>query len=243
MLRRFGLGLLVIALVLAACGRQVTGLGVNNNSIQSGKMLIRFRTLLPQDYTNFRYVIVFNTSGNGQEPYPQALQTGFLNYSFSFVIGGPTGAVSQPELLQYFLAPGTSSGIQTFPIIVPVQLANLVPNTGGSTVGEFTLTFDRTLLFGANPGGTPSPVPVASGATPGPVPTTVGQQSWNINFITTDTNGIPIDSMGLGGNRDTTFIFSVNTTLFSDNTYVKPQTVQVSNGAAQITGYEVINSP
>ncbi|MFN2459614.1 MAG: hypothetical protein ABR591_02815 [Candidatus Velthaea sp.] len=221
----------------------MTGLNAGSNSIQPGRMLIRFRTVLPQDYTTFRYVIVFNTSGNGQEPFPQAFQTGFLNFSFAFVVGGPAGALAQPQLLQYFLAPGTSSGIQTFNIVVPIQLAQVVPNTGGSQFGEFTLSFDRTLLFGVNPGGTPVPLPSATGGNPNVQPTTLAQHVWNINFITTDASGTPIDSAGIGGNVDNTFQQQIDTTQFIDQTFTKPQTAQVTSGAAQIRGYEIINAP
>lgn len=242
MFRWCGLAVLTIAMVLAACGRQVTGLGVNANSIQAGKMLIRVRTVLPQDYTNVHYFIVFNTTGNTGMPYPQAALTGFANYSFAFVIGGPTGLVSQPQLFQYFEATGSSSGIQPFPIPVPLQLANVVPNSSGSsTSGEFTLTFDRNLLFGINPGGSPTPSPSSSGAVA--APTTAAQHIWNINFITTDLNNIPIDSMGLGGNRDATFQLAVDTTQAVDIQQTKPQITSLTNQTAQLTGFEVINAP
>lgn len=261
MIRRLGLAVLVISMVLAACGRQVTFPKTGSTgTIPSGQMLIRFRTAAPQDYANVRYVIVFNTSGNGNEPLPQANQTGFQNYSFSFVVGGPQGLVGLPQLLQYYLAPGTSSGIQTIGISIPPNLITFVPNSGGNGQGgEFQITFARALLYGINPGGTPipgapSPAPTASSvatsvpsatATLNPLvaPTTAAQQTWNINFITTDPNGIPIDSMGLGGATDTSFSLRIDTTQPVSTTYTKPQSLQLQNPPAQISGYQIINSP
>lgn len=266
MIRRLGLAVLVISMVLAACGRQVTfpKAGTSNGTIPSGQMLIRFRTVAPQDYANVRYVIVFNTSGNGQEPFPQANQTGFQNYSFSFVVGGPNGLVGLPQLLQYYIAPGSSAGIQTIGISIPPNLVQFIPNSGGNGQGgEFQLTFSRALLYGVNPGGTgvpgaaspsanPSPTPAVAAtsvptatATLNPLvaPTSAAQQAWNINFVTTDQSGLPIDSMGLGGATDTSFSLNVNTTQVISTTYTKPQVARLNNQAAQISGYQLINSP
>jgi hypothetical protein len=244
MFRWLGLAVLVVAIVLAACGRQVTGLNAAGaGSIQPGHMLIRFRVAGQLDFTNVQYLMVFNTSGNGVEPYPQANLTGYLNYNFALVVGG-NQATSQPLLYQYYLAPGTTSGIQLFRITIPPQLINYVPNSGGNPTGggEFTINFDRSLLFGVNPGGTPTP----TGATASPVvqPTTAAQHVWAINFITTDPSGVPIDSMGLGGATDTTFSYRVDTTQSIDNVITKAvNTGTVSNAAAQLQGFEVINAP
>jgi hypothetical protein len=206
-------------------------------------MLIRFRTAAPQDYTNFRYVIVFNTSGTGGEPLPQAALTGYQNYSFSFVVGGASGAVGLPQLLQYYTQPGSSNGIQTIAISVPPNLLQFVPNSGGNGAGgEFQIQFSRALLYGINPGGSPTPT-AAPSAAPVPNPTTVAQQTWYINFITTDPSGTPIDSVGLGGATDTSFSATFDTTQSLSNSYQKPVPSSLSNQAAVITGYQVINSP
>jgi hypothetical protein len=262
MFRWLGLAVAVVAIMLGACGRQVTGLGATDaGSIVSGHMLIRYRVAGPLDFTDVQYLIVFNTTGNGIEPYPQAELSGFLNYSFAFVVGG-NQYTSSPYLLQYYLAPGTTSGIQTFRITIPPQLMNYVPNSGGnpSGGGEFIINFDRSLLYGVNLTGSPTPVAstsptpttTATGATAAPtatffpnaVATTTAQHIWAINFITTDVNGYPIDSMGLGGPTDTTFSYTVDTTQSVDNVYTKPTgTSTVSNLSAQLQGYEVINAP
>ncbi len=270
MYRWLGVAVVVIAIALAACGRQVTGLGAPDaGSIQAGHMLIRFRVAGPLDFTNVQYLIVFNTTGNGAEPYPQGNLTGYQNFSFALVVGGNATA-SQPLLKQYYLAPGTTSGIQLFTIVIPPQLVNYVPNSGGNPTGggEFTIDFARSLLYGANPGGSPTPVataipsptptptPTPAGATPTPVattvatlnpnvqPTTTAQHTWAINFITADSTGVPIDSMGLGGARDTTFSYSRDTTQPFDDVITKPVgTGSVANLGAQLQGFEVINAP
>jgi len=262
MFRWLGLAVVVVAIVLAACGRQVTGLNAPNaGSIQAGHMLIRFRVAGPLDFTNVQYLMVFNTSGNQVEPYPQANLTGFLNYNFALVVGG-TQYTSQPLLFQYYLAPGTTSGIQLFRITIPPQLINYVADSGGNPTGggEFTINFDRSLLYGVNPSGSPTPVPASptptptaaasatptAGATlnPNVQPTTAAQQVWAINFITTAPNGVPIDSMGIGGPTDTTFSYTVPTTQSVDNVITKAVgTGTVTNLSAQLQGFEVINAP
>jgi hypothetical protein len=243
MFRWLGSAVFIVATVLGACGRQVTGLGaLNAGSIQSGHMLIRFRVAGPLDFTNVQYLMVFNTSGNGVEPYPQANLTGYLNYSFALVVGG-NQYTSEPLLFQYYLAPGTTSGIQLFRITIPPQLINYVPNSGGNPTGggEFTIDFDRSLLYGVNPGGTPAPVTTLS---PVVQPTTAAQHVWAINFITTDPSGVPIDSMGLGGATDTTFSYRIDTTTSQDNTITKAVgSGNVGNASAVLQGFEVINAP
>jgi hypothetical protein len=92
-----------------------------------------------------------------------------------------------------------------------------------------------------NPGGTPAP---SSTLSPIGQPTTAAQHVWAINFITTDPNGVPIDSMGLGGATDTTFSYRVDTTQSVDNSITKAiGTGNVGNISAILQGFEVINAP
>jgi hypothetical protein len=221
-------------------------------------MLIRFRVAGPLDFQNVQYLVVFNTSGNGVEPYPQGLQTGFKNYNFALVIGG-NQYVSQPSLFQYYLAPGTASGVQTYRITIPPQLINFVPNSGGNPTGggEFTIDFDRSLLNGVNLSGSPPPVATSPTETPTSAatfnpnvqPTTTAQHIWAINFITADPNSnppnVPIDSMGIGGPTDATFSSGiVDTSTPFDKVFTKAVgTGTVSNSGAQLQGFEIINAP
>ncbi len=263
MFRWLGIAIAVAATILAACGRQLTGLSAPGAGlIQSGHMLIRFRVAGPLDFTNVQYFILFNTNGNGREPYPSGLLSGLTNYSFALVVGG-SPSLSQPLLFQYYLAPGAAL-IGTFKTIIPPQYISYVPNSGGnpSGGGEFTVNFDRRLLYGQNLTGAPTPVASASAAattaplaspTPAPTftlnpnvqPTTAAQHMWAINFITTDTNNVPIDSMGPFGPTDTTFAVGIfDTTKSFDFPYVKPVgTSTVQNLGAQLQSFEVINAP
>jgi hypothetical protein len=239
MIRRLGLAVLVVVMMAtSACGRQVTGLGQNQN-LPSGQMLIRVSVAGTLDFTDFEYVIVFNTSGNGQEPFPNALQTGFANYSYALVFGGPAGLV-QPQLLQYFINTGGASGLGVVARPVAPQLIQFQPNDNG-TGNQFQVVFDRSILNLVSP-----VAPVNST----PAPTTPPQQTWNINFFTVNpTNavaapGTPIDSMGINGPTDVTFNLAIDTATAISTTAQKPSGGPVpSNPNAQLAGYTIINTP
>jgi len=264
--RRLGLAVLIIAMVVAACGRQVTGLNApNGGSIPSGTMLIRVNVAGTLDFTNFKYLIVFNTSGTGAEPYPQAYVNGYQNYSYALQFAGPTGSVgvtnALPQLLQFYENPATS-GLQEYSPPIPVQSLLFTPNENGSG-NQFQVEFVRLLLnqpsvvataapgASASPVASPSPSPVSSGspaasssATPFPLNTTAAQQSWYINFIVTDANGVPVDSMGTGGSTDTSYTLLVNTAQAQSINYTKPTGAVVpANPNSQLTGFTLINQP
>jgi hypothetical protein len=191
----------------------------------AGTMMLRFGVKGPLDFTKVRYVMVFNTTGNGMEPYANPI-TGILNYSFAWVVGG-SGGIAQPQLFQYFAAPGAGPGPQGRPIVVPPQLAQLsISNTGAP--GEFTLTFSRALFN----------VPSPTGQKLSPI--------WAVNFITTDLAGNPIDANGTTGITDTSFLTyaRINTAQPADLHYFKPAgSTAVSNPSAAIAQNEVSNSP
>ena len=76
-------------MMLPGCGRQVTGLNVAGNGVvQPGYTLVRFETAGQLDFQNVSYLIVFNTSGNNQQPYAQGFNTNFTNWSAYFIVGG-----------------------------------------------------------------------------------------------------------------------------------------------------------
>jgi len=172
MLRKLGFCVLITTLVLVACGRQVTPDRTGPQvGVLPGRMLIRFDTASPMDFQNYRYLVVFNTSGNGGVPYSNGFNTGYANYSFIFAVSGNSGQVLA-QLYQIVQQPGGASGqpsqvlLQTSPIQVQFN-----PNSNGLGT-EFTINFDRTLMFGI---GTPSPGPTSS-------PLSI----WYFNFFTTD---------------------------------------------------------
>ena len=264
MVRKFALVVVVFSLILAGCGRQVTGLGVKGNAgntIPPGEMLIRFRTLAPLDLNANRYVIVINTTGNGQEPYANGFITGFTNYSFAFAVGATGNLAQFPLLNEYYFPPGSQQA-QAFNVPLNSQQVQFNPNSNG-TGTEFTLTFLRTAIFcapvanpSASPGASPSPSPTPTGAatavptaTPSPLATpssctTLGGRSttWNMNFITTDAASNPIDAFGASGKDDVSFTFKIDTTQASDQQIQRATQLQINPPSAQITGIEIINS-
>ncbi len=224
--------------VAVACGRQVTPDPTGPSNL-AGKMVIRYRTVKPMDFNNVSYLIVFNTTGNGAEPYANGYGTTFTNYSFAFVVGAATGgSTASPTLLQYYLVPGSSSGLSYRQIPVS-PFTTLQVNTNGSNT-EFTLTFDRAQFAIASPTA-PTPGP---GSTPTPSATADSLRYWNINFITTDRNGIPLDALGFGA-TDTSFALTVDTATENDSV-LPPRPAGItppSNQGASIDGGDILNTP
>jgi hypothetical protein len=223
--------------VAVACGRQVTPDPTGTSNL-AGKMVIRYRTVKPMDFNNINYFIIFNTTGNGVEPYANGYATTYSNYSFAFVVGAATGgSTAIPSFYQYYVVPGTSSGVQSRAIPVS-PYTSLQVNTNGQNT-EFTLTFDRAQFNIASPL-EPTPGPTA----PAPGPTADALRYWNINFVSTDRNGIPLDALGFGAG-DTSFSFSVDTATLSDST-IPPRPAGIvppSNQAAFLDGGDILNTP
>lgn len=230
----FGSAAFVAAAV--ACGRQVTPDPTTSNL--AGKMVIRYRTVYPMDFNNVNYFIIFNTTGNGAEPYANGYATTYQNYSFAFVVGAATGgSTAVPTLYQYYLVPGTSSGVQVRAIPVS-QFTTLQVNTNGQNT-EFTLTFDRVQFDIASPV-VPTPGPTA----PAPGPTADALRYWYLNFVTTNRAGIPLDALGFGAN-DTSFTFNIDTASAYDSTIpARPAGITPpSIPAAFINGGDILNTP
>lgn len=205
-------------------------------------MFIRYRVANTLDFTNLRYLAVFNTNGNGQTPYANSLNTAFLNFSFILVFGGTQLSGASFGLLQ--VIPIASGGFQTVALQVNPQLGTLIPNSNG--VGtEFTFTFSRTLLTpiqstSPSPTSTPTAGPTAFPTLPNGI-----SSLWAINLFSTDAQNNPIDAISFNGIQDTTFnAFVVNTAAVFDVVSNKaPGYTQVSNPSAQIVAAEIINEP
>jgi len=254
-MRRLDFAVGAMAVGVAACGRIITEPKSSGNplSIPSGDMYIRFRTAGTLDLTNLYYVVVFNTSGNGLEPYAAAIQGSYTNYSFLLVFGG-TGITGASYQLLQVISTGSSAGFTTRPVqINPLYVQNFNPNSNPSSGNEFTFTFNRLLLLTVpNPltTATPSPNPAAT-ATPTPAPgsgptTSPGTSTlWALNFFSTDTHFDPIDAIANNGINDVSFTYVIDTTTTFDQPVNKPipAPVQVTNQSAQIVAIEVINAP
>jgi hypothetical protein len=205
-------------------------------------MFIRYRVLGTLDFTNLHYLVVFNTSGNGQTPYAPNIAT-YTNYSFILVFGGTQVAGAAYAVFQ-IINSGTSAGFQTVQLPqAPQFITSFNPNSSGSG-NEFTFTFNR-LLLQPLVSSSPSPTPAA---TPNPYPTLASGVSslWAINIFSADLLNNPIDAISIGGINDVTFnTYVINTLQVYDVPVNKPvpPPVQVSNPNAQIVAVEIINSP
>lgn len=254
MLRRISLAFFSLTFMLSGCGRQVTGLapvGVPGASptpsTLSGEMEIKFRTYGAMDFNNVNYVIVFNTSGVGGEPYANAFATTFCNYSFVFAIG-PSYGTAGASLFQIFVPPGS-----TKPAFNGITLApgttSLVLNADGSNK-EFDLTFARSQFNvpspvngPANPCIAATPAPVASAASPAPSATAPAQSTWYINLFTTSPGGTPLDALGFGVS-DTSFSLPIDVTTNTDQVIFRQAGVTApSSQSAFISGGEILNVP
>ncbi|PZR59686.1 MAG: hypothetical protein DLM50_00825 [Candidatus Meridianibacter frigidus] len=233
---------MITTLILVACGRQVTPdrAGGGIGGLLPGHMLIKYR-IAPgagMDFAHIRYLIVLNTSGNGGSPFANGFNTGFANYSFIFAVGGNQAGFTQVQLFQLIPQPN-GQGVPSQRLVpFSPQQVQLQPNSNGQNT-EFTLNFDRTLMFGI-PTGTPPP----AGNTPSP--TTSPQSIWNVNFLTTDVNSNPLDALGIGGVNDTSFSLQlpVNDVFdFISQLTVPTGATQASTPAAQLQGGEIVNNP
>jgi len=226
MIRRLTLLVLATALIVSACGRQVTPTpaGSNGTGISPGFMELKFRTSQAMNFTTTRYWIVFNTSGTGTTPYANASLSNYLNYSFAFVVGG--NGVTVTPLLYEYVAPSNGAQAVAVQLFYTPQQVIFTQNSNGQNT-EYTLLFARSLFSGV--------------ATPAPVVS----NTWFYNFFTTDTSNNPLDALGTGGASDTSYqggplsIASV----FDTTINVPTGAVQAPYAAAQITGGEIINSP
>ncbi|MBV9971875.1 MAG: hypothetical protein JO135_00915 [Candidatus Eremiobacteraeota bacterium] len=233
MLRVLAVTVFLAAVVLVACGRQVTPNPSNgaNNGVLPGYLFVRYDTANPMDFTNVRYLIAFNTSGNGGVPYTNAYNTGYANYSFIITVSGVNGFVA-PQVCQIIRQQG--GGVTCQPEQFSPSQVILTLNSNGRN-NEFTIMFDRRLFYGIPPA---SPTP--------PPPTTQPQNNWTFNFITTDTTFHPLDALGIGGPNDTSFNLPlpVNTAFdFLQQLTVPAGATRSPIPSAQLAGGEIINNP
>lgn len=259
-MRRLAMAVVVAAMmVLSSCGRQVTGLNSPNSGlVQPGQMQIQFETAAPIDVQNFSYLIVFNTTGNNQQPFAQGLNSNYNSWTYFFVLGGGSSSTfggtqytNEPGLFQIFQNPATGSPQRYSIPLVPNQIVYVPQIPGGSTNG-FEITFNRCLLDqqppvatpAPNPSPTPSPTPSGGGVTCPPGVYGEGNV-WNISLFTLDSTSSVVDSLSSTGPNDTDYSFAVNAaTLNGSKPYQKPVGASApQNLAAEILGIQVFNNP
>ncbi|HEX3467843.1 MAG TPA: hypothetical protein VHT05_07190 [Candidatus Elarobacter sp.] len=251
-MRRLALAVVVAAMmVISGCGRQVTGLNIPGNGIvPAGYSLVRFETAGQLDFQNVSYLIVFNTSGNNQQPYAQGFNTDFKNWSLYFIVGGGANFANAPGLEEIYQNPASGAS-QAFNVVYPTTIVNFQPSIpSGNAQFGFQITFNRCVFDLAPPTSTPPPT---TGTSTGDCPpflnnTTIGT-NWNVSLFTLDRTLTAIDSLSVNGPAATDYSFSYNITQTipsgsNSGQYFKPaNNVTVNNPAAQIVGIEVFNTP
>jgi hypothetical protein len=272
MIRRLGLLVLMVALIVSACGRQVTPNPptAETGGVIPGYVLVRFTMNAQLNFTNYNYDIVFNTSGAGGTPYANGPQTLYQNYSFAFIVGGNGLTLGQPQLIQYV---SQGKGVPPRQINVPYvgQQVFFTQNSNGQGT-QFSIMFSRALFNGVTIGSpspcvssspsptpstspsaspTPSPSPSASPSpspspSAGPTPCQSFSNTVFVNFFTTQpAGGVVLDAMGQGGPNDVSFQGGpLDLATSFDKLYQVPAgAIQSSDPNAQIFSTEISNNP
>ena len=244
MIRRFGFSLVVVAaLMVVACGRQVTpnppGLGAGGAN--PGFMVVKFDVAAPFDFSTYQYWVVFNTSGNGLSPDTNPLRNNWAAYSDAIEVGGAAaGAGTYANAIQFIKNPNNPAIPPTFQrLITGSSQLQYVSNSNGSAT-EYTVTFQRAIFRPIN-----SP-------TPGPTPTPTGSpapyaKNWTFNAFVTQANTqnqlVFVNSMGVGGPTDTTWVspnFQICTN-FDNVNFALSSGLQIP-APAQIITVEIANN-
>lgn len=250
MLRKLIFAVCAVALTLASCGRQVTP---NRTSapagLQPGQMQVKFLTQSQPDFVNNWYLLAFNTSGNGTEPYAingNQLQN-WLNFSFEIVVFQPNAnSALQAAVWQFVSTQGPNGPLKTPVQIIGINPQDLIVTPNCGTQNQFCVTFNRRIFITPYCTGSPGPSPSPS---PSPSSNCVAT-TWNINWFVASPGGNPagqvISAAGPFGVTDTTFLKRYTVTDRFDQTWTQPAppgVPQAPSQAAQIMGGEVVNEP
>ena len=183
--------MLTTAVIVAACGRQVTpnppGLGAGG--APPGYLAIHYDVYSAFNFSNYQYMIVFNTTGTSVTPSTDTVQTNWAGYSFALLAVGTAGTSyakavrflrnQNPHIPPYEQTLGTN----------PNQLS-YNPNSNGQGT-EFSMIAEKVIF------------------SPSPAPTSTPNNIWTFNaFVTEASQGqwYFLDSMGAGGPIDPQFI-------------------------------------
>lgn len=226
----------VAAMLVAACGRQVTpnppGLGAGG--APPGYMAVRFDVNSTLNFSNNEYMFVFNTAGTGQTPSTDTVQTNWAGYSFALVALGRAG-VAGAEPVQFVPQRNPKAPPVWHPLGSTPQQFSFNPNSNGLGT-EFSMLFQQSVLAGMV---TPSPSP-----SPSSTPRPPYAQSWLFNAFVTQPGAsggewLFLDSMGAGGPGDPQYVSpSLCITEPFDNTYYAQGTQH-----QQLVSVEIANNP
>jgi hypothetical protein len=231
-MRRLGFGLLLLtAVVVVACGRQVTPnpVGIGPGGAPEGYMSVFFDVAQPFNFSTYQYWIVFNTSGNKLTPDTQPANSNWAAYSEGIEVEGNGGAAFA-RAVQFVKDPSKPHAVPAFVSLQPTpQQLQLNVNSNGSQT-EFNVIFQRSIFLG--PLSSPAPL-----ATP-----------WLYNGFTTQAdvqnNLVFVDSMGAGGKNPPQYVSPVlNTWQCFDDTFTALSSGIQIDPPAQIVQIQIANNP
>ncbi len=231
MARRIGFVITVLAAQLVvACGRQVTPnpAGLGPGGAPAGYVEVFFNTQAPFNFSNYKYIFVFNTSGSGVTPSTDTIQTNWAGYSYALVALG-NGVSTYAEPVMFRVSPSNPHVPPYWQVFYPTPQQFSYNFNANGTGTEFSILAQKRIL--ASP--MPSPSPTSN--------------VWTFNAFT--AQAVPggewtfYDSMGAGGPTDPQYVSpKLNMLQCFDNTYYASSFVP-PDPAAQILSVEIINNP
>jgi hypothetical protein len=262
MLRKLIFAVSVLALTLTSCGRQVTP---NRNSGTSGQfglpagyMQIKFTVQGQLDFSNNWYVLAFNTSGTGGEPYAVYgnQSQNWKDWWAEIIVFQPPGGQVEAFMYQFITQQGTGSLKSPYNITSRINPQQLQVNPNCNGLGtQFCVTVDRHIFIpvtatpapGASPTATPTGAP-----SPTPTPATGTAATWFVNWFVASPsagNNAPFGSVlsapGVLGPQDTSFQYKVDTTTAVDTTPWLAQAGWATGPtpSGTVGGGEILNNP
>jgi hypothetical protein len=246
MIRKCGFSFVLLsAVVVAACGKQVTPNppNVGPGGLPPGYTSVKFDVAAPFNFSNYRYIVVFNTTENGLTPLTKPWQNNWAAYSYSIEVGGnEAGTFASVNVYQRSLGcpPNCSQPPAYIHIGTTPTQFQYQPNSNGSGT-EFTIIF-QPLIFTAFASPSPSP---GSSATPPPV-----KPIWTFNAFTAEPNVdaqlVFQDSLGTYGPTDQTFVspnLNISQSCGFDQVIFAGYDSYQMDQAARIISVEIANNP
>ncbi len=237
MIRRLSFGFVVVlitAFIVAACGRQVTPnpAGLGPGGAPPGYFAVFFNVQAPFNFSNYQYLVVLNTTGDGRTPSTDTIQTNWDGYSWAIVARG-NGVSTNAQLVQFVRSNQNPHVPPVWhPLITTPQQFSYNLNAGGLGT-EFSILAQKR-IFNSTPSPNPSP-----SATP--------SNNWKFNAFTTAASGSGVwrfvDSMGAGGPADPQWVSPTLNMLTCFDTTFYALDPNISDPAAQITSIEIANNP
>jgi hypothetical protein len=183
-----------------------------------------FTVYAPLNFSNYQYMVVFNTSGNGLTPSTDTVQTNWAGYRFALIAAG-NGLASYAEFVQF--VPSNGHGPPAWLVLhpTPVQLSYNPNNNGSGT--EFSMHAQHSIFTG--------------------VPASPPASVWTFNAFTlqqgaSQGNWYFLDSMGSGGPTDPQF-YSPRLCMSEPFDNIYHARYSPPDQTAQIVTVEIANNP